>query len=276
MSLAVVRNLSLADQVFQQLASAIISAGYKPGQALPAERKLVETFKVNRHVVREALKRLEQIGLVRITQGGGTHVLDFTKHAGLDLLAMMADYSNAQQSAMRIWLAVQEMRAVIMADAARLCALRGGAELKAKLMALAEQMRALGDGPELYTLGLSFWDHVLDGADNIAYRLAFNSLVKGTHAPPVNDIVRTWALIEIKQAGYHIELAKHIEAGQAEAAEANSRASVRLVTEALERAVRVATASPAPFQATETPAVELQAATVRRRTKAPTTPPPEA
>src|SRR3954468_19844821 len=116
MSLAVVRNLSLADQVFQQLASAILSSRYKPGQALPAERKLVETFKVNRHVVREALKRLEQIGLVRITQGGGTHVLDFTKHAGLDLLAMMADYSNAQQSAMGVWLAVHEMRAVIMAD----------------------------------------------------------------------------------------------------------------------------------------------------------------
>ena len=244
MSLAVVRNLSLADQVFQQLASAIISSGYKPGQALPAERKLVETFKVNRHVVREALKRLEQIGLVRITQGGGTHVLDFTKHAGLDLLAMIADYSNAQQSAIGLWLAVQEMRAVVMADAARLCAQRGSAELKAELVTLAEQMRTVADGPELYTLGLSFWDRVLDGAGNIAYRLAFNSLVKGTHAPSVSDIVRTWALIELKQANYHVDLAKFIQAGQAEAAEANTKASVRMVTDALERAVQVTTASP--------------------------------
>ena len=204
MSLAVVRNLSLADQVFQQLASAILSSRYKPGQALPAERKLVETFKVNRHVVREALKRLEQIGLVRITQGGGTHVLDFTKHAGLDLLAMMADYSNAQQSAMGVWLAVHEMRAVIMADAARLCALRGPQELRNELVVIAEKMRSIGDGPEVYTLEISFWDRVLEGAGNIAYRLAFNSLVKGTHAPSVSDIARVWAILEVKQAGYRV------------------------------------------------------------------------
>ncbi|MFT3924983.1 MAG: GntR family transcriptional regulator [Myxococcales bacterium] len=265
MSLAVVRNLSLADQVFQQLASAIISSRYKPGQALPAERKLVETFKVNRHVVREALKRLEQIGLVRITQGGGTHVLDFTKHAGLDLLAMMADYSNAQQSAMGVWLAVHEMRAVIMADAVRLCAVRGGAELKAELVEIAAKMHALGDGPELYTLEISFWDRVLEGANNIAYRLAFNSLVKGTHAPAVSDIARVWAIFEVKQGGYRVELAKHIQAGDGTAAETNARDSVRMVTEALSRVAQAASMAPVPF--TEPEGVELQAATVRRRPK---------
>jgi GntR family transcriptional repressor for pyruvate dehydrogenase complex len=267
MSLAVVRNLSLADQVFQQLASAILSSRYKPGQALPAERKLVETFKVNRHVVREALKRLEQIGLVRITQGGGTHVLDFTKHAGLDLLAMMADYSNAQQSAMGVWLAVHEMRAVIMADSVRLCALRGTAELKRELLEIAHKMLALGDGPDVYTLEISFWDRVLEGANNIAYRLAFNSLVKGTHAPSVSDIARVWAIFEVKQGGYRVELAKHILAGDGEAAEANARASVRLVTEALTRLAEAASAAPVPFEATEPATVELQAATVRRKTK---------
>ncbi len=68
--------MSLADQVFQQLASAIISSRYKPGQALLRRAQAGETFRLPRHVVREALKRLEQIGLVRITQGSGTHVLD--------------------------------------------------------------------------------------------------------------------------------------------------------------------------------------------------------
>jgi GntR family transcriptional repressor for pyruvate dehydrogenase complex len=267
MSLSVVRNLSLADQVFQLLASAILSSRYAPGQMLPAERKLVETFKVNRHVVREALKRLEQIGLVRITQGGGSQVLDFHKHAGLDLLALMADYSHAQEEAMGFWLAVHEMRAVIASDAARLCALRATPELKQELVEIGDRMRAIGDGPEVYTLEIHYWDRVLEGAGNIAYRLAFNSLVKGTHTPAVMEIARIWGIFEVKQSDYHAELSAAIMAGDAELAESSSRKVVRAVTEALARVVRTAVPRPAP-SASEPPAlVELQASSVRRRTK---------
>jgi GntR family transcriptional repressor for pyruvate dehydrogenase complex len=90
MVLRAVQNLSLPDQVFDQIASEIINGRYNVDDNLPAERKLVETFGVNRHVVREALKRLEQLGLIRISQGGGTKVLDFRRHAGLDVLTLMA------------------------------------------------------------------------------------------------------------------------------------------------------------------------------------------
>ncbi len=265
MSLPAVRTLSLADQVFQQLASAIVSSRYAPGQALPAERKLVETFQVNRHVVREALKRLEQIGLVRITQGGGTYVLDFTQHAGLDLLALMADYANAEEDAMGFWLSVHEMRAVISADAARLCALRAGPELKQELVNIAEKMRALGDGPEVYALHLVFWDHVLEGAGNIAYKLARNSLLKGTQTSSVAEIAGIWGLFEVKQGGYNIELAAAISAGDADSAEAKARAVTRAVNEALARVVRMQKPqASAPKSAPPAP-VELQAATARKR-----------
>ena len=36
--------------------------------------------------MREALKRLQQSGLVRISQGGATRVRDWRRHGGLDLL----------------------------------------------------------------------------------------------------------------------------------------------------------------------------------------------
>jgi len=182
MALRVIHSRSLADQVFEQLASEILSGRCAVGSNLPAERKLVEAFEVNRHVVREALKRLEQVGLIKISQGGGTKVADFTRHAGLDLLALMADYANTGADTLTYWLAVHEMRLANAADVARLCALRATPELKQEILSIARQMSESRDRAELFALELRFWDRMLEGAQNIAYRLAYNSLIKGVLA----------------------------------------------------------------------------------------------
>jgi DNA-binding FadR family transcriptional regulator len=225
--LRVVENRSLADQVFEQLAAEILSDRCPVGTNLPAERKLVETFKVNRHVVREALKRLEQVGLIKISHGGGSKVADFRRHAGLDLLALMAEYPSTGEGTRRHWKAVHEMRRATATDVARLCAERASPELKAEIAEIARKMREVGGGPELFALELRFWDRVLDGADNIAYRLAFNSLIKGILAPAVAEFARGISIAEIQQSGYRVAIANAILAGDADAAEAETRAALR-------------------------------------------------
>jgi len=235
MALRVIQNRSLADQVFEQLASEILSGRCTIGSNLPAERKLVDTFEVNRHVVREALKRLEQVGLIAISQGGGTKVVDFTRHAGLDLLALMADYASPSDDMLGYWLSVHEMRLATAADVARLCALRASPELKQEILSIAQQMREIADGPELFTLDVRFWDRMLEGARNIAYRLAFNSLIKGLLAPAVADIARKLSIREIKESGYRLPIANAIVKGDASAAESRTREAMRNVIERLRR-----------------------------------------
>jgi DNA-binding FadR family transcriptional regulator len=231
--LRVVQNRSLADQVFEQLAAEILTARCAIGTNLPAERKLVDTFKVNRHVVREALKRLEQVGLLRISHGGGSKVADFRRQAGLDLLALLAEYPSTGDGSMRYWVAVHEMRRATAADVARLCAERASPELKAEIAEIARKMREVGDGPELFALELRFWDRVLDGADNIAYRLAFNSLIKGLLAPAVADFARNLSIAEIKHTGYRVAIANAILAGDPRAAEAETREALRYIADKL-------------------------------------------
>lgn len=51
-------------QVAAQLREAILGGGYAPGDPLPTERELTETFKVSRASVREALRALEAQGFV--------------------------------------------------------------------------------------------------------------------------------------------------------------------------------------------------------------------
>ena len=56
----------LADFVMEQLKEAIFQGRYQAGERLPPENKLVEIFGVSRVVVREAIRNLENSGLIQI------------------------------------------------------------------------------------------------------------------------------------------------------------------------------------------------------------------
>lgn len=162
--------LPLSEQIHQQLLNAIIDGTLT--DTLPPERELAASFQVNRHVIREAVKRLQQANLVEVNQGGATRVLPIHQNARLDLMpAVMVRAGVLDTSAAQ---AVLEMRACIGADAARLCALRSPA--------VGEQLMAYLPSPgisdtELVTRNLAFWSAIIDGSQNLAYRLALNTLI---------------------------------------------------------------------------------------------------
>lgn len=74
--MAVLKSISLADQVFDKLETDIISGVYPRGEVL-TELKLVEQLNVSRTPIREALRRLEQERLIR-DSGKGSVVLGIT------------------------------------------------------------------------------------------------------------------------------------------------------------------------------------------------------
>ena len=63
-----------SDRIADGLRADILRGRYRPGERLPAERELAARLSVNRGSVREALKRLEQLGLVEIRRGDGAVV----------------------------------------------------------------------------------------------------------------------------------------------------------------------------------------------------------
>lgn len=72
-----IHNISLADQVFEQLERDILTGTYPYGQIL-TELKLSESLGVSRTPIREALRRLEQEGLISDC-GKGMVVLGITQ-----------------------------------------------------------------------------------------------------------------------------------------------------------------------------------------------------
>lgn len=65
---------TLTDVAERELRQAILLGTYKPGSQLPTEAELVEMLGVSRTVVREALRILEEDGLIMRRHGVGTFV----------------------------------------------------------------------------------------------------------------------------------------------------------------------------------------------------------
>jgi GntR family transcriptional regulator, transcriptional repressor for pyruvate dehydrogenase complex len=61
------RRLPIYLQVADRIREAIIAGTLAPGDALPTERELAESFQVSRASVREALRALQAQGLVSAT-----------------------------------------------------------------------------------------------------------------------------------------------------------------------------------------------------------------
>ena len=65
---------SLGDLVFERLMRAIKSGAYRPDDRLPAEHDLAAEFGVSRPIVRDALRRLRDQGLIYSRRGAGSFV----------------------------------------------------------------------------------------------------------------------------------------------------------------------------------------------------------
>jgi len=84
-----VTRTRLHEDIVKQLEKMIMRGDYKPGQKLLTERALASDLRVNRGTLREAMKKLEVLGLVEIRHGDGNYVRDYRESGSLDLLRDM-------------------------------------------------------------------------------------------------------------------------------------------------------------------------------------------
>lgn len=81
--------------VVQQIKNAILNATVRSGERLPSERELAKRFQVSRISIREALKTLESIGLLKIRHGSGVFVAEANTTPMSDVLFSLLRRQNA-------------------------------------------------------------------------------------------------------------------------------------------------------------------------------------
>jgi GntR family transcriptional repressor for pyruvate dehydrogenase complex len=75
-----IRKQRVHEEVARQIEQVILKTLH-PGDKLPAERELAEMLGVSRSSIRDAMRRLEMVGLVEPRQGAGTVVREISHHA---------------------------------------------------------------------------------------------------------------------------------------------------------------------------------------------------
>ena len=212
-----VSRSSLSDSVFKALESRILSGEFARLPQLPGERELCAAFGVNRGALREALKRLEQLGLVQVRQGGATKVLDYRTEGGLELLPalLVGPEAKARRAAVR---GLFELRSALGPDVARLAAERRRVADCDALDAIVTHMEdeAQRTPVALQRLSMSLWERLALASDNVAYRCTYNSLRKAW--APVQDAAAKALMEEIGDLPRYQKLTRAIRAQQSDRA----------------------------------------------------------
>jgi GntR family transcriptional regulator, transcriptional repressor for pyruvate dehydrogenase complex len=180
MALHPVHRRSVPEEVVEQIIADVLSGEMRPGDVLPSERQLAELLGVSRPAVREALRGVLAAGLIEVRQGDATTVRDFRRHAGLDLLPRLVMRGNELD--VDVVRSILETRLHNAPKVAALAAERRSPELVETLRDSVRQLEAESNPVERQRRALAFWDHVVDGADSIVFRLMYNTL-RTTYEP---------------------------------------------------------------------------------------------
>lgn len=166
--------VAVADRVFGQLCEAVLSGRYEPGEKLPTQRKLASELGVNMTSVREAVRRLEQLGLVEVRHGDAMRVTDWRRSGGLDVIAHVLFAAGGLD---RSTLAdVMEARRLMLAEAARLAASRRSDDQAERLVELSARLAEAPDAAAAQALDFAFFSELVEAAGNVVLVLVMNSI----------------------------------------------------------------------------------------------------
>lgn len=173
-------RLRRADGVFQQLRSRILGGALTRGERLPNERDLAGTFEVNRTSVREAVQRLESLGLVEVRHGLGTFVKGVSESSSLEVIeALLRDPRTVTLDLLH---QILEFRRHITIQVVDLAARHGTDEQLERARALLAKEREEGMNPaRALNLDVELNRLLGEATGNLMYQLVSNLFAKLLH-----------------------------------------------------------------------------------------------
>lgn len=139
-----INRVAISDELVARFKDLIARGVFVPGHRLPPERDLAEALAVSRPTLRQALRALQIMGVIRARQGSGSYLAD---SAG-DILRVPLEFALALKSVAKTDLF--ETRCTLEVKLAGLAAeRRTDNDLQAMRHALHEMEKAMGD-PEAW------------------------------------------------------------------------------------------------------------------------------
>jgi GntR family transcriptional repressor for pyruvate dehydrogenase complex len=219
---------SLADRLARRIRSLIEGGGYEAGDRLPPIMEMARRFQVGHPSVREALTKLESIGLIEVRHGSGVYV-----SGGRGVLLMAApDYSVALTK--KLLLDLVDARVVIEPESAALAARQATPEHLAEMRKLMETAgEHLDDDVRLNTVNMAFHREIARASGNVVLAQLIEVL-RGLFTDEQRLILGIFGSREGDHQ-QHLDILEAIEARDAKAASERMRAHLHAVRGAIER-----------------------------------------
>ena len=168
------RRGRLSNQVVSEIEHMVQEEFREPGSRLPVEDELAERFGVSRIVVREAVKILEERGVVEVQAGRGTTtVAPSPDHVKAALLRLFRDRPMPRLEDMELLL---ELRSVLEETAAGLAAVRAGPEDLERIEAALLKMADESSEAETMSADLSFHMELARASHNPYFEIVVEPL----------------------------------------------------------------------------------------------------
>jgi DNA-binding FadR family transcriptional regulator len=164
---------SVSDQLFEELARAVLAGHYAPGEKLPTQRRLAEQYGVNMATVRQAVKQLEQLRLIEVRHGDAMRVRDWRRHGSLDLVAQMLFSAGTLDAALLA--NVLEARRLLLTECARLAAGRRSEAQAARIAELAERITTEHDTAAAQAIDFEFYEELAEASGNLVFTMILNT-----------------------------------------------------------------------------------------------------
>lgn len=165
--------------VLQQLEQAIIDERFCSGDSLPSERDLKEMFNISRNTLREALRVLEDRGLIEIKVGvkGGAIVKKLSTKKVSETLALLIRFQTVSLESLA------EFRQGVEGDAASLAAQRASDKDIERLKTIATKARiCIGSGQNDQKTFLEFDEQFHIELAQISRNPVYYLVIKSIHS----------------------------------------------------------------------------------------------
>jgi GntR family transcriptional repressor for pyruvate dehydrogenase complex len=232
-----ISHSSTADEVVRQIELLLLEGVLRDGDRLPGERELSKRLDVSRPILREALKELENRGLLVSQHGGGTYVADIIGQVfSKPVVELIARHQRATADYL-------EYRRELEGITAELAARRATEFDRAMLTRIIESMRqAHGNGTfeEELAADVELHNAIGEAAHNIillhtlraCYRLLAQGIFFHRHLVFSSEHAREQLLRQ------HEAIHAAIMAGEGTAAKIAAQAHIDYITDAIREAER--------------------------------------
>lgn len=165
--------LSKVDEISQVLRTEILQGQYRAGERLPSERELASRFESNRGAIREALKRLEQMGIAEITRGG-VRVLP-VEDANLEVIGHLLELGD-DATKLELMGQILAVLGSMMALSARSAINQGTDQQLEEIAGLISQLIEADDPGKREECWMALGEKLMSVHHNLVLRLVGNSL----------------------------------------------------------------------------------------------------